>query len=98
MAAIAAETATSELDWRLDPDRAWEPFELAEPEAERCRALLTTLGLRFGGIDLAQDDTGRLWFLEINPNGEWGWLSELAELPIVGALCDELSLCGADGG
>lgn len=98
MTAIAAETATSELDWRLDPDRAWEPFELAEPEAERCRALLATLGLRFGGIDLAQDNTGRLWFLEINPNGEWGWVSELAELPIVGALCDELSSYGADGG
>jgi hypothetical protein len=95
MAAIAAETASDELDWRLNPDRDWRPFALPESDGERCRALLVDLGLRFGGIDLVKDKAGALWFLEVNPNGEWGWLSQLAGLPIVAAICNELA--GGDG-
>jgi hypothetical protein len=96
MAAIAGES-TAELDWRLDPEREWRPFDLPEADAGRCRKLVAELGLRFGGIDLAQDDAGELWFLEINPNGEWGWLSEGAGLPIVAALCEELTGGAGDG-
>jgi hypothetical protein len=93
LAAVADDDASpKELDWRLHPDRRWEAYVLAEEDRERCRTLVTTLGLRFGGIDLAVDDAGTTWFLEINPNGEWGWLAQQARLPIVKALCDELTL------
>jgi len=91
--AAVAEPGGDTLDWRLNPDRSWTPYALPAPEAERCARLVADLGLRFGGIDLTVDAIGDAWFLEVNPNGEWGWLAQgNAQLPIVEALSDELTL------
>ena len=54
-------------------------------------ALVHELGLRFAAIDLLADVDGRHWFLELNPNGEWGWLQQQAGLPLADALADELT-------
>lgn len=77
------------LDWRRASERAWSPYVLPPDIADACRELVGGLGLRFGGIDLALDDSGVYWFLELNPNGEWGWLQR-AGLPIAEALADTL--------
>jgi glutathione synthase/RimK-type ligase-like ATP-grasp enzyme len=77
------------LDWRREPEREWSPYVLAVGVADACRELVDGLGLRFGGIDLVLDESGALWFLELNPNGEWGWLQR-AGLPIAEALADAL--------
>jgi hypothetical protein len=98
LSAIAAPERGEALDWRLDPDRSWAPHELNPTDANRCVRLVDELGLRFGGIDLAIDDLGEVWFLELNPNGEWGWLAEKGELPIVEALVDELTITDAGRG
>jgi len=91
LAAVADDQPDADIDWRLNPDRRWEAYSLSESDRKRCRALVADLGLGFGGIDLAVDADGTAWFLEVNPNGEWGWLSQRAGLPIVEALCDELA-------
>lgn len=88
---LGRDDASAPLDWRLQPDRQWVAYELSDDTQERCRTLVSALGLRFGGIDLAIDDDGTAWFLELNPNGEWGWLAEQAQLPIVERLCDVLA-------
>lgn len=69
-------------DWRLTGREALEYTEYKLPirELERCRALVSNLGLEFGAIDLAES-LGELFFLEINPTGEWGWLTSI-ERPI----------------
>ena len=91
--AAVAEPGQGSLDWRLSPDRSWSPYTLRAEDAERCAALVAQLGLRFAGIDLAIDTSDEAWFLEANPNGEWGWLAQGdAALPIVDALADELTL------
>lgn len=77
------------LDWRLATQQPWVPYDLPVGIADACRALVAELGLRFGGIDLALDDSGEHWFLELNPNGEWGWLQR-AGLPIAEALAEVL--------
>jgi hypothetical protein len=97
LAAAIDHPSKAELDWRLDPDRPWRAYTLTKEDSDRCRELVATLGLRFGGIDLAVDDSGTVWFFEINPNGEWGWLTQGADLPIVDALCDALTLQARDG-
>jgi len=43
--------------------------------------------LYFGAIDIVEHE-GRFWFLEVNPNGEWGWLQKPNGVPIAEALCD----------
>lgn len=52
--------------------------------------LLKSLGLRFGGIDLAVSD-GEYYFLEVNPTGEWAWLVDATALPIDEAIAGALS-------
>lgn len=89
LSAIRHTTAEEPLDWRLAADGPWAPYELPDDAARACADLVGGLGLRFGGVDLARDESGEHWFLELNPNGEWGWLQR-AGLPIAEALADVL--------
>lgn len=84
-----ASKSSEPVDWRLAIQQPWSPYELPTDIAEACRKLVGDLDLRFGGIDLARDPAGEHWFLELNPNGEWGWLQR-AGLPIAEALADVL--------
>jgi glutathione synthase/RimK-type ligase-like ATP-grasp enzyme len=77
------------LDWRRGSDQPWVPHALPDTTAFRCIELVASLDLRFGAIDLLLDPSGRHWFCEINPNGEWGWLQR-SGLPIAEALADHL--------
>ncbi|MGO9974741.1 MAG: hypothetical protein ACLP01_18445 [Solirubrobacteraceae bacterium] len=90
---LAAETSPTlvEIDWRLEPERAWHQRELEPAALARCCRLVAALGLRFAGIDLAIAEDDTVWFLEANPNGEWGWLVDAASLPVPSALADELA-------
>jgi hypothetical protein len=87
---LAAETSTANLDWRVEPQAEWASHELSDDVTDKCRRLVAALGLHFGGIDLVLDANGTYWFLEINPNGEWGWLQHCG-LPIASALADVLA-------
>lgn len=78
-------------DWRQHKRNVeFHSYELPTEIAQRCRVLVKSLGLRFGGIDLAFCD-GEFYFLEINPTGEWAWLVDAAGLPIDEALAHALS-------
>jgi hypothetical protein len=63
-------------DWRLRPkDRlSFEPHQLSLNDQNRCLNLIRSLGLSFAAIDLAETKDG-LFFIEVNPTGEWGWLN-----------------------
>lgn len=78
------------IDWRHASQRPWAHHELPAEIADRCRDLVRAFDLRFGAIDLALDGSGRHWFLELNPNGEWGWLQRIG-LPIAEALADSFT-------
>lgn len=65
-------------------------YQLPEAMADRCIALTRKLGLRFGAIDFVLDQEGQLWFLEINPNGQWGWIETRTGHPIAAAIVSEL--------
>ena len=62
----------------------FQPFELG-PDLSRCCLLLARrLGLPFAAIDLVDTPEGT-FFIEVNPTGEWGWLSS-PEQPIDSAI------------
>lgn len=90
LAAVRDAGEDEPLDWRAASQRVWAPYALPGPVADRCCTLVRELGLRFGGIDLLLDPDGVHWFLELNPNGEWGWLQRMG-LPIAEALADTLT-------
>ncbi len=69
-------------DWRLEKNNVQYTTTTLPPEIrDRCVALVRTLGLKFGGIDLALHDD-KYFFLEINPTGEWAWLLDRTNLEI----------------
>jgi glutathione synthase/RimK-type ligase-like ATP-grasp enzyme len=64
-------------DWRIcqfDGEISMESYELPSDIAQLCLNYVKKLGLRFGAIDLVMDNKGELWFLEINPNGQWAFV------------------------
>ena len=67
-------------DWRLNSRAAitYEHTVLDEHTATRCIALCARLKLPYGAIDLAVSG-GRMWFIEVNPTGEWAWLPDAAD-------------------
>ena len=77
------------LDWRLGAQKRWAPCAVPYNLGERCVALTQSLGLRFAGIDAVLADDGEYTFIELNPNGEWGWLQSMG-LPVASAIADEL--------
>lgn len=82
----------TEVDWRKtsSPDLTHEAYQLPPEEADRCKALTQAMGLRYGAIDLVLGQDGHHWFLEINPNGQWGWIEVRTGQPIAAAIVSEL--------
>ncbi|WP_224361220.1 MvdC/MvdD family ATP grasp protein [Hyalangium versicolor] len=81
-------------DWRregLTLIDAWKPYELPEPVRVRSLKLMDELGLNYGAFDFIVTPEGRHVFLEVNPVGEFMWLTRSPGLPIVEALADVLA-------
>lgn len=83
-------------DWRRDEllDVPHLVHELPVELATMCRELVRRLGLRFGAIDLIYTPGDRYVFLEINPNGQYGWIEDETGLPISRAIAE--ALCTAE--
>jgi len=47
------------------------------------------LGLKFGAFDFIVNN-GEYFFLEVNSNGQWGWLEKTLRLSISDAIIDFL--------
>jgi len=79
-----------DIDWRMDKsDINFIQCDLP-PEIEKlCLRYVQESSLLFGAIDLVEHKDN-FYFLEINPNGEWGWLQKPHNVPIAEALCDLL--------
>lgn len=77
-------------DWRTLPKAqlSYPDHQLDSDTATRCKSLLLELGLSFGAIDLAECDDA-VYFIEINPTGEWAWLAS-DERPLEKAIADLL--------
>ena len=83
-----------QIDWRRTETSATpiRRFQLPKSVSDLCIALVSKFGLLFGALDLILDTQGRYTFLELNPNGEWGWLSQIFGNEIAVALANELSV------
>ncbi|HEY3997680.1 MAG TPA: MvdD family ATP-grasp ribosomal peptide maturase [Candidatus Xenobia bacterium] len=85
---------TSSLDWRRDPDsvrHSWAPYPLPADVEKRLLDLTAALGLNYGAADFIVTPEGRHVFLEINPGGEFMWLTRNPGLPLVDAMADLFS-------
>lgn len=72
-------------DWRIanhTGSLVITAHNLPDTIAKLCVAHVHELGLQFGAIDLILDKKGTYWFLENNPNGQWGFVEEATGQPI----------------
>lgn len=80
------------LDWRKDYSAlSYSVVDLPGRLEEALFACLEHFGLSSGSFDLALDREGEPHWLELNPNGQWGWLEEKTGLPMAAAFADLLT-------
>lgn len=78
-------------DYRLHMDKLnFRAVELDEEWQANIRRLMSALGLVYGAIDLMRRADGTMEFLEINPAGEWMFVSEQTGQPITRAMANLL--------
>ena len=93
---VATDEAVGELlDWRSDyAALRYEPVSLPPSVEASLLAMTEHLGLFFAAADFVVTADDRHYFVDLNPNGLWGWIAEATGLPIAAAIAAQLT--GAD--
>jgi len=81
-------------DWRyghVDGSFHAEATTISKNLREKCIRLTQKFGLNYSAIDLIVDKDGVVWFLEINPNGQWAFIEESTGQAIGKAMAELLS-------
>jgi ATP-grasp ribosomal peptide maturase len=90
--AIHADSDDAYIDWRSDySSLRYESIDTPDDVHDAVIALLNRLGLPFGAFDFVVTPEGEWVFLEVNPNGQWGWIEDHTGLPITSAMVDLLT-------
>ncbi len=78
----------TKVDWRRGNNTKlkYEVYNLNNELTEKCLSLTRYLNLNYGAIDFVENEDGELIFLEINPNGQWGWIEKRLNYDISGEI------------
>lgn len=79
------------FDWRYaNADTAIYPVELPDKVNTKILNLMKSLKLDFGAIDLILTHDDEYYFLEVNPEGQWGWIEVETGLQITNEIVEKL--------
>lgn len=67
----------------------WIPCRLSTDEENAVGLFMKSTGLSFGRIDFLRDADG-LWFLEVNPNGQFAWLDPVGTNGLLDAVASAI--------
>jgi hypothetical protein len=77
------------LDWRLFQDGTGATLrELSDSVVQMLDQVFDALDIGYGTVDLLEDRDGSVYFLEVNPNGQWLWLEEESGWPLLHELAN----------
>jgi glutathione synthase/RimK-type ligase-like ATP-grasp enzyme len=78
------------IDWRvIEPDKVTHvPDILPDDYIQKLHQMLEIFGLNFGAFDIIRDNDDELYFIELNPNGQWYWVEILTQMPMIKAMTD----------
>jgi len=86
-AAVHSQQTSYKVDFRIDIANARiTPTELPADVQERLHALMSTLGLQYGAVDMRRTPEGDYVFLEINPAGQWMFIEAHTQQPIAACM------------
>lgn len=78
-------------DWRIaQGNYFWSAYDLSENIKENLDSMMKEMGLYIGAIDIIKGRDGNYYFLEVNPQGEWGMLQKELNFPIAERIADNL--------
>ncbi|WP_449388124.1 MvdC/MvdD family ATP grasp protein [Chryseobacterium lineare] len=78
-------------DWRIaQGNYFWSEYHLPENIKQNLTAMMKEMGLYLGAIDIIKGKDGQYYFLEVNPQGEWGMLQKDLNFPIAQRIADNL--------
>lgn len=81
------------IDWRanlhLPEMQQWRPLILSAEKIERIHNFMRDCGLRYGRLDFVFD-ADQMFFLEVNPNGQWAWLDLDDNVGLITAMIDAI--------
>lgn len=66
----------------VDEKLACEYMPIPDGAGEKMVALCRAMGIVFASSDLIEDDTGRMWFIDLNPDGQWAYMQERCNVAI----------------
>lgn len=78
-------------DWRIARGNYfWSEYHLPENIKTSLTAMMKEIGLYMGAIDMIRGKDRKYYFLEVNPQGEWGMLQKDLDFPIAQRIADNL--------
>lgn len=78
-------------DWRIaQGNYFWSIYDLPENIKANLTSMMKDMGLYIGAIDMIKGKDGDYYFLEVNPQGEWGMLQKDLNFPIAERIADNL--------
>jgi hypothetical protein len=87
---IDSQSGIGRVDSRLDSSVEFTPCELPRSVSDALGALMTSLGLVFGVIDIRLGTDGQYYFLEVNPQGQFAYMEIKTGVSIFERLADLL--------
>jgi hypothetical protein len=62
------------VDWRRNVKTYWSEIKLSRKIRSKINRYMTLCKIEYGRLDFCQDSKGVIWFLEVNPNGQFAWM------------------------
>jgi len=83
------------LDWKEVSTEAlsddWPEHRLPAEIEQGIHGFMNDIGLQYGRLDFLRTRDGQYHFLEVNPNGEWGWLDSEGKYGLLEKMLEEVS-------
>lgn len=85
------ENPKAKVDWRRDQlNLQYKTIQIPREIANRCLSVCQHLDIVLGCIDLAVTPDGRYVFFEVNEAGQFLWLEDVVDLPLLDAFAEFL--------
>lgn len=62
------------VDWRRKANTRWSEIKLSRKYRTKINKYMSLCKIEYGRLDFCQDSKGLIWFLEVNPNGQFSWM------------------------